>query len=122
MRQSRAPALTVPQFRALVFVSDNQGASLSQVAENVGLTPPSTSTLVNGLVKRRYLSRQTHPVDRRRLTLALTPAGRQMLQAARQTTQAYLARHLAQVTEADRATVVGAMAILRQVFATVLPG
>jgi hypothetical protein len=33
MRRHRSLALTVPQFRALVFIGDNPGTSLSQVAE-----------------------------------------------------------------------------------------
>lgn len=121
MRQNRAPALTVPQFRALVFVKDNEGVSLSQVAEYVGLTLPSTSTLVDGLVKRRVLTRQTHPTDRRRLTLTLTAQGRQMLQAARLNTQTYLAEQLADMPEADRATITQAMALLKQVFGNLSP-
>jgi DNA-binding MarR family transcriptional regulator len=121
MRQNRAPALTVPQFRALVFVQDNDGSSLSQVAEYVGLTLPSTSTLVNGLVKRRLVTRQTHATDRRRMTLSLTTQGRQMLVAARQCTQTYLAEQLAQVPEAERTTINKAMALLNQIFTQVSP-
>ncbi len=121
MRQNRAPALTVPQFRTLIFVRDHEGASLSQVADYVGLTLPSTSTLVDGLVKRRFLTRQTHPTDRRRLTLALTAQGRQMLQAARECTQAYLADQLAHLPASDQATIETAMLLLKEVFGTVTP-
>jgi DNA-binding MarR family transcriptional regulator len=122
MRGSRAPVLTVPQFRALLFVDNNTGASLSQVAEHVGLTLPSTSALVTGLVQRRYLNRHVHPDDRRRMTLALTAGGRQMLQTARQNTQAYLARQLAGVSEAERETVLCAMAVLKHIFANAQAG
>lgn len=121
MRQNRAPALTVPQFRALVFVKDNEGVSLSQVAEYVGLTLPSTSTLVDGLVKRGLLTRETHPTDRRRLTLTMTSSGRQMWLAARRNTQNYLAEQLAKVPEADRAAITQAMGLLKQVFGTLTP-
>jgi DNA-binding MarR family transcriptional regulator len=121
MRQNRAPALTVPQFRALAFIESKDGVSLSQVAEFVGLTLPSTSTLVDGLVKRGLITRETHPTDRRRLTLTLTTTGRQMMQAARKHTQAYLAEQLERVPDADRATITRAMALLKQVFDNLSP-
>ena len=57
------------------MLNRNQGASLSEVAEHVGLTLPSVSKMVDGLVTRGLLTRATDPGDRRRLTLSLTPAG-----------------------------------------------
>lgn len=121
MRQNRAPALTVPQFRTLAFVQSKEGVSLSQVAEFIGLTLPSTSTLVDGLVKRGLVTRETHPTDRRRLTLTVTPTGRQLMQAARKHTQEYLAEQLERMPEADQATITSAMALLKQVFDNLSP-
>ena len=75
-----APALTIPQFRALHFVQDHTGASLSATAEFLGLTLPSTSKLIDQLVKRQMLARDDASDDRRRMTLRLTPKGDALLQ------------------------------------------
>jgi DNA-binding MarR family transcriptional regulator len=116
MRRHRSLALTVPQFRALVFIGDNPGTSLSQVAEFVGITLPSTSTLVDGLVQRKLVTRQYATGDRRRVTLNLTARGRQDIQQAREHTQAYLAECLAALPQTQRDTVTEAMTILRRLF------
>ena len=50
MRKSRQPDLSVPQFRALLFVDRSQGAPLSMLAEFLGLSLAATSRLVNGLL------------------------------------------------------------------------
>jgi DNA-binding MarR family transcriptional regulator len=73
MRRHRAADLSVPQFRTLTFLSRQAGASLSQVAEHIGLTLPSMSSLVEGLVERKLILRNTHSVDRRRVTLTTRP-------------------------------------------------
>jgi len=48
MRRRRTADLSVPQFRTLNFLNRQAGASLSQVAEHIGLTLPSMSLLVEG--------------------------------------------------------------------------
>src|SRR5690349_21174241 len=74
MRSQSAPELSVPQFRVLAYVNNHPGASLSEVADHIGLTRPAMSVLVDGLVNRRLMLRETDRSDRRRLTLALTRA------------------------------------------------
>lgn len=116
MRRHRAPGVSVPHFRALAFLNRNEGASLSEVAEYIGLTLPSMSTLIDGLVTRELVTRQTAPTDRRRVTLALTARGKSTLEAARRDTQARLAEILAALSSAERTTVVQALQALRAVF------
>jgi DNA-binding MarR family transcriptional regulator len=116
MRRHRTADLSVPQFRTLAFINGKVDASLSDVAEHIGLTLPSMSKIVDGLVVRKFVTRQTHPVDRRRMTLALTARGLTALQASRDATRACLAEDLAGLTERQRDTVAQAMEILRPVF------
>ena len=85
------PTLTVPQFRTLHFVHTHAGPSLSATAEFLGLTLPSSSKLVDQLVRRGLLARDDDAADRRRMTLRLTNKGDALLQGA----MASLRRHLA---------------------------
>lgn len=116
MRSHRSPDLSVPQFRALNYVSRRSGASLSDVAEHVGLSLPSMSRLVEKLVARDLITRQSAPDDRRRITLALTQTGLATLLAARQATLARLVADLAALSPDECATVAEAMHILRRAF------
>ena len=116
MRCHRAADLSVPQFRALTFLDRQAGASLSQVAEHIGLTLPSMCTLVDGLVERKLILRKTHATDRRRVTLTLTARGQAVLEAAHSATRAALAEKLAALSTQDWIIVVQAMQALRPIF------
>lgn len=117
LRKHRARELSVPQFRTLNFLSRNKGASLSEVAEHIGLTLPSMSTLVDGIVTRNFAVRRTHPHDRRRVTLELTDRGQMILRSARDATRDYLAQKLESISLEDRSKVAESMRILRSIFA-----
>src|SRR6476620_5341442 len=72
MRRQTSSELSVVQFRSLARASGTGGASVSEIAEHIGLTMPSASKLVDGLVRRGYLLRRSDPADRRRTLLAAT--------------------------------------------------
>lgn len=118
MRGYRAADLSVPQFRALGFVRRHAGASLSELAEHLGLTAPATSRLVDGLVARGYVLRQSKPRDRRTLELTASPRGVAMLDSTRERTLADLRERLAPLADADRAALVSALETLRALFAS----
>jgi DNA-binding MarR family transcriptional regulator len=117
MRRRRPADLSVPQFRALGFVRRNPGASLSEVADHLGLTLPATSALIDLLVARELLVRALNPSNRRRVMLTLTPLGASTLAAAHADARARLAELLAALSADERRVVVRAMRILRPVFA-----
>ncbi len=116
LRRHRGGDLSVPQFRTLFFLSRHEGTSLSEVAEHIGLTLPSMSNMVDGLVTRGLATRQTHPNDRRRMTLSLTARGGATLWSAREATEAYFRELFRNLPSTERATVVRAMQILRPIF------
>ena len=101
MRHGRQHDLSVPQFRTLAFVHREPGASLTALAEHLGLTPASTSKMVDALVERQLLTRSTAEEDRRRIELNLTPAGLKVWQTAFEQTRASFAQRLSQLPEAD---------------------
>src|SRR5258708_7167182 len=116
MRSHRGPELTVPHFRVLAYLGNNEGASLSEVAEYVGLRLPSMSTLVDGLVTRGLVSRVPSATDRRRVALCLTSRGRATRNAARRATQARLVKKLSPLPPEQQVTVAAAMDALRALF------
>jgi len=117
MRSRRSPDLTIPQFRTLLFVNRNRGSSLLEVATFMGLTPASTSRLVDVLISRSLMTRQEHPQDRRRIKLALTSQGTAVLQTCKKGTLSHLSGKLSGLSAEDMKIITKAMQTLRQVFA-----
>ncbi len=117
MRSRRSPELTVPQFRVLAFVNRNEGSSLWEVAHHMGLTPSTTSRLVDGLIVRGLMARIDHPADRRRLQLTVTDRGATILKISTEGTVSYLGDMLSRVNTDNRELVDKAMEVLRTIFA-----
>jgi DNA-binding MarR family transcriptional regulator len=117
MRSRRSPELTVPQFRVLAFVNRNEGSSLWEVAHHMGLTPSTTSRLVDGLIVRGLMARIDHPADRRRLQLTVTDRGATILKISTEGTVSYLGDMLSRVDADNRELVDKAMEVLRTIFA-----
>ena len=116
MRSRRSADLTVPQFRTLAFVDRNAGTSLSAVANHMGLSLPSTSKLVDGLIGRGMLTREDNPSDRRRVKLGVTNHGLTILNISRRGTLTYLTDKIARLSLEDREVIVKAMKAMRSVF------
>lgn len=116
MRGHRAADLSVPQFRALIYLAHHPGASLSALADHLGLTPPATSRLVDGLVARQAVERAASPADRRRIALTVTASGQAVLEVARCGTQARLAEHLGALSPDELSHLAAALTTLRRVF------
>jgi DNA-binding MarR family transcriptional regulator len=116
LRKHGAQFLSVPQFRTLGYVNRRKGASLSEVADHIGLTLPSMSVLVDGLVERNYVTRKTHPDDRRRMNLMLTARGETTLRVAREETAEYISQHLSHLPQTERNMIHKAMRTLKEVF------
>jgi DNA-binding MarR family transcriptional regulator len=116
MRSRGSVDLTVPQFRTLAFVNRNKGSSLSEVADHIGLTSPSASSLVDGLIQRGMMTREEHPGDRRRIRLTVTGSGEAILETSTNGTMRYLAKKLSSVSASDREVIAKAMETLRSIF------
>jgi long-chain acyl-CoA synthetase len=73
--------LSLPQYRLLVFLS-RRAEGASGLAGRLAVSPPTVTTLVDGLVSRGLVERGQDPDDRRRVRHELTSAGRRALAAA----------------------------------------
>src|SRR5262245_51845209 len=116
MRSYRTPDLSVPQFRALAYLGRHPGASLSDVAEHIGLTLPSISKMIDRLVARELVARSNASQDRRRISLELTPLGLSTWQSAGRATRNHLAEQLSALSADERTVVIKAMHSLLAVF------
>jgi len=72
--------LTFTQMKVLMTLAGTgeQAPGLKPVAEGLGLSLPSVSRAVDGLVKRKLLARTEDPADRRQRLLSVTAAGEQL--------------------------------------------
>ncbi len=116
-RSQRDPELTLPEFRSLAFVNRSAGCSLNEVAEHIGLEPPTASKLVENLVQRGLVNREEDRNDRRRVQLSISPKGKKSIDAAFEHTREFLAERLIHLKEPEREELLQAIELLKDAFA-----
>lgn len=78
----RPAGLTEPEFRVLMALFARDGAaSPTELCGALAQSPANLTRIGDSLVKRGLVSRSNDATDRRRMHLALRPAGEQLLQA-----------------------------------------
>ncbi|OCG74791.1 MarR family transcriptional regulator [Microbacterium sediminis] len=117
MRQQRAVAeMTDGQFAVLAHLNSLGPHTLSALADREGITAPSMNRTVNGLEELGFLTRTEDPDDRRRVSIAITDAGREVVTETTRRRDEWLARVLAGLNADDRAALRrAAEVILREV-------
>jgi len=116
MRTHSAVSLSIPQLRSLAFLNRNPGASLSEVAEHLGVTCATASTTIERLVQRDWVQRTDHLQERRRIVLNLTAEGKHLLEQSQEKTRAHIANILESLTPEQVSHVGEGLALLKNVF------
>lgn len=106
--------VSVVQLRALTVLRELAPASLGQLAEGVGVTPSTTSRLVDRLVAGGFAERRPSPESRRQVELRLTPEGEATLARYDELRLQRLRAALECVPEPRREAVVEALAEFSQ--------
>ncbi|HUR61030.1 MAG TPA: MarR family transcriptional regulator [Candidatus Thermoplasmatota archaeon] len=117
LRTRKPGGLSMPQFRALSILAKEPDRSLGDIAEDLGVSPPALSKMADALVERGLLDRAADAVDRRRVTLALTPAGARLVAGFRRDLEEGLAARMAALPARSRTAIAMALQDLQAVLA-----
>jgi DNA-binding MarR family transcriptional regulator len=110
--------LTLTQLSALASLYTAGAMTPRELAESERVQPPSMTRVVAVLEERGLVLRSAHPTDGRQAILAATDAGAALIRENRRVREAWLARQLAALTPAERATLRDAAAILDRMAST----
>ena len=82
-RRFAALDLTPAQYSTLVAIGDNPGRNQSEIAGALGIQRPNFVAMMDELQRRGLAERTRSGADRRSNAVALTPAGRALLERGR---------------------------------------
>jgi DNA-binding MarR family transcriptional regulator len=69
-------AVTLPQYRTLVVLSDGGARRLADLANALGVSPSTATRMCDRLVRKGLITRTRDDLDRREVNLEVTAAGR----------------------------------------------
>jgi len=121
MRRAAPEGLTVPQFRVLIFARSFPGASITELAEHLGVTLPTASVTADRLIRQGLLQAPQIPGNRRRRALRLTDDGAAAIGSAMEATADAFATRLATLSREELALVEQALTLLESRMVEPLP-
>jgi DNA-binding MarR family transcriptional regulator len=104
-----AEEVTLTQYRSLIVLAARGPQSVAALAEAVAVTPPTASRLCDRLVRKELIRRRVDPRDRRLVSLALTAAGRHLVDDVTNRRRAEIARLLEAVPLKAQRSLVAAL-------------
>ncbi|MCJ1677936.1 MarR family transcriptional regulator [Streptomyces sp. APSN-46.1] len=78
----RPAGVTVPQYAALLWLSEKPGISAAALARLCGVTPPTMNTVLKNLQERGLIARTPHEWHRNVLETRLTEEGEAVMRRA----------------------------------------
>lgn len=114
LRTNTTSGLTPTQLSALGVVFREGPLTLGQLAKTEHVRAPSISRTVDLLVTAGLVERRVNPEDARAVLVAITPAGRDLVQSIRNARRTWLAAQWAELTDEERAGLAQAAPILRK--------
>lgn len=106
--------LGMGQFKAMLVLTERERETVGGLGRALGIAEPSASLLVEKLVSRGLAVRETDADDRRRIQVAPTDEGRQLISRLRRTREDQIAGWLGALEEEElRSLLLGLEALLR---------
>ncbi len=103
------------QFAVLANLKVHGPHTLTELAERENVTAPSMNRTVNGLESSGWLSRTSDDQDRRKVNIALTDAGRAVVEETVRRRNAWLEEALADLAPEQLAVLADAAHLMREV-------
>ncbi len=80
---SQDSELTLNQLRVLFRLHYRESVVMGEVADLLGVAQPTATGVIDRLVEKGLVERESDPADRRRVVVRLSAAGRERIQAIR---------------------------------------
>jgi DNA-binding MarR family transcriptional regulator len=110
--QRTSSSVTLTQLSALSTLNKCGPMTPGELAAKEVVQPPSMTRVIAALEDNGYATRRAHPTDGRQSIVELTELGRNHVLADTAAREAWLDKRLAELTEAERATLAEAAEII----------
>lgn len=94
--------LTIGQMEILHFIKDKKQIPMKEVADFLGITPPSATSLINNLVISDILERKFDKIDRRVILLSITEKGKKIFEKAKKDRAVAFEKIVSGLTEEEK--------------------
>lgn len=115
MRGLAQPELSIAQFRILARLSVEPHTN-KRLAEWMGVSTPTMSRTLSGLVQRGYVTRKSTNDDKREVSLSLTKKGKEKFAGIEERTRLRVAERMKEMSGAKLKQLDAGLLVLAEVF------
>jgi DNA-binding MarR family transcriptional regulator len=115
MRSSAKHQVTIPQFRILVRLSKST-TSNAKLADDIGVSPPTMSRMIDPLVRKKMVKRVADYNDRRQVNLSLTEKGSEIFHDIQAAVRARLSERLSKMPFEEKTKLTHGLQSLKEFF------
>lgn len=105
----RNSGLSMPQVSALYRLYYQGPCGVTDIADHLAVTTPAASQMIERLVQQGLLERNEDPNDRRAKQIALSPAGRALMERSIEARVRWMAELTTVLSPAEQATIAAAL-------------
>lgn len=106
---NKTSGLTGPQLLIMNEVAHTDGITASRIAQNVNLSPATVTNILDRIENRNLITRVRSQLDKRRVSLHLTEAGKQLLEQAPQPLQEHFIEKFSALEEWEQSLLLSSM-------------
>jgi DNA-binding MarR family transcriptional regulator len=70
--------LSMPQIEIISFIGPDGSATMKEIAGHLKITPPSVTTIIAEMEKKKIIERNVDPSDRRRVSIVFSKSAKTM--------------------------------------------
>ncbi|MFZ0667689.1 MAG: MarR family transcriptional regulator [Acidimicrobiales bacterium] len=101
--------LTLPQHKTLVVLAEQGPRHLADLAQALAVSPSTATRMCDRLVRKHLITRTRDEVDRREVDLALTNAGKQLVEEVAHLRKTELRKLVGEVPKDERDRIIAAL-------------
>lgn len=111
-----ANQISLLNLKALYILEENKNMTMRDLANELSITPASTTSLTNSLIGNKYIVRRLDSSDRRVIHLSLTPQGRAKLRAGSKAVVARMQTIFAKLNDKDQKSLISILKKLNEAY------
>ncbi len=112
LRRDDPPGLSITLYSALAAVAESGELAIGELADAERVPSSAATRIADKLEEAGWVTRRPNPQDRRGVNLAVTEAGRRLIEDRRRRGNAWLATRLAGLTAVQQQTLADALDVL----------
>jgi len=100
--RSASPTCSFLEMKTLTTINEHKNPSMKDIADELGISSPATTAIIDRLITDKLISRSEDKDDRRMTRISMTPAGKKTFEKTREILYKAINTHVSILSEDEQ--------------------